>query len=274
MTNSHATTGSDAVANAPLVEVRGVSKTFRQRGQAVDALRDVDLSIGRGEFVSLLGPSGCGKSTLLRIIGGLHGPSTGTVTVDGLDPDAARAGKQFGLVPQSPALLPWRTVAQNVRFLTSLHRGRAAHSVMSDPEIDGLLEAVGLSAFAGSYPHELSGGMQQRASLVRAFSLGAPILLMDEPFAALDEITRADMRYLLLDLWSRINTTVVFVTHSVTEAAILSDRVVVMAARPGRVAAEHRIDLPRPRTPEMEDSPEFHETVRVLRADLRESHGR
>ncbi|MCU1366003.1 MAG: putative transporter ATP-binding protein [Ilumatobacteraceae bacterium] len=274
MTNSHAITPSDAVATAPLVEVRGVGKTFRQRGQAVDALRDVDLSIGRGEFVSLLGPSGCGKSTLLRIIGGLHDPSTGTVTVNGLGPDAARAGKQFGLVPQSPALLPWRTVAQNVRFLTSLHRGRAAHSVMSDAEIDGLLEAVGLSAFAGAYPHELSGGMQQRASLVRAFALGSPILLMDEPFAALDEITRADMRYLLLDLWSRIDATVVFVTHSVTEAAILSDRVVVMAARPGRIATERTIDLPRPRTPEMEDDPEFHEIVRLLRTDLREHHSR
>ncbi|MCU1392927.1 MAG: putative transporter ATP-binding protein [Ilumatobacteraceae bacterium] len=262
------------VLEAPLVEVRDVSKVFRQRGRSVEALAKVDLGIRRGEFVSLLGPSGCGKSTLLRIIGGLHDPSSGTVTVNGLTPDAARAAKQYGLVPQSPALLPWRTVAHNVRFLTGLHTSKASHAVMSDGEIDDLLETVGLDAFKDSYPHELSGGMQQRASLVRAFALGAPILLMDEPFAALDEITRADMRYLLLDLWSRINTTVVFVTHSVTEATILSDRVVVMAPRPGRIATERTIELARPRTPEMEDSTEFHEIVRVLRSDLRESHGR
>jgi NitT/TauT family transport system ATP-binding protein len=261
-----------------LVDVSHVSKTFRQggrqRGRVVQALHDVDLSIGRGEFVSLLGPSGCGKSTLLRIIGGLHSASSGAVTVNGLSADTARAAKQYGLVPQSPALLPWRTVAQNVRFLTGLRRGAATHPVMTDAEIAGLLDTVGLAEFVGAYPHELSGGMQQRVSLVRAFALGAPILLMDEPFAALDEITRADMRYLLLDLWSRINTTVVFVTHSVTEAAILSDRVVVMAAGPGRIASEHRVDLPRPRRAEMEDQPAFHDIVRRLRADLREHHAR
>jgi NitT/TauT family transport system ATP-binding protein len=257
-----------------LVRVRNVSKTFRQRGGAVQALDRVDLDIHRGEFVSLLGPSGCGKSTLLRIIGGLHDASSGHVTVNGLDADAARAAKQYGLVPQSPALVPWQTLGQNVRFLTGLHRGKASHPVMTDVQIDGLLDSVGLAGFTKAYPHELSGGMQQRASLVRAFALGAPILLMDEPFAALDEITRADMRYLLLDLWSRINTTVVFVTHSVTEAAILSDRVVMMAARPGRIASDRRIDLPRPRHPDMEDTAEFHEIVRLLRADLREFHGR
>ena len=256
-----------------LVSVRSVTKTFRQRGGNVQALQRVDLDIGRGEFVSLLGPSGCGKSTLLRIIGGLHEVSSGVVKVNGLDPDAARAAKQYGLVPQSPALVPWKTLGQNVRFLTGLHRGQATHAVMSDAEINGLLETVGLSGFTKAYPHELSGGMQQRASLVRAFALGAPILLMDEPFAALDEITRADMRYLLLDMWGRTNTTVVFVTHSVTEAAILSDRVVTMAARPGRIASDRPINLARPRTPEMEDTAEFHETVRMLRADLREFHG-
>jgi NitT/TauT family transport system ATP-binding protein len=146
--------------------------------------------------------------------------------------------------------------------------------VISDAQIAGLLDTVGLRGFEHAYPHELSGGMQQRASLVRAFALGAPILLMDEPFAALDEITRADMRYLLLDLRNTgLDTTVVFVTHSVQEAVILSDRVVVMAAGPGRIASERTIDLPRPRTPEMEDTAEFHEIVRVLRADLREHHG-
>jgi NitT/TauT family transport system ATP-binding protein len=257
-----------------LIEVRGVTKFFRHRGRAVEALHKIDLSIHRGEFLSLLGPSGCGKSTLLRIIGGLHTTDDGSVTVGGSSPDIARAGKQYGLVPQAPALVPWKTLAQNVRFLTALHRGAEAHDVMSDAEISELLATVGLAGFEKAFPHELSGGMQQRASLVRAFALGAPILLMDEPFAALDEITRADMRYLLLDLWERSKTTVIFVTHSVTEAAILSDRVVVMSAGPGRIAAERIVGLPRPRHTDMEDEPAFHEVVRQLRLDLREHHSR
>ena len=261
-----------AESAAAFVDVEGVSKLFSRRGRTVEALRHVDLKIADGEFISLLGPSGCGKSTLLRIIGGLQSADSGTVRVGGRDTQKARAAKQFGLVPQAPALLPWKTVADNVRFLTSLHRGGSSSQVMNDAEIHDLLATVGLAGFEKAYPHELSGGMQQRVSLVRAFALGAPILLMDEPFAALDEITRADMRYLLLELWSKTRATVVFVTHSVTEAAILSDRVVVMAARPGRIAAERTIDLARPRTPEMEDEADFHEHVRMLRADLREHH--
>jgi NitT/TauT family transport system ATP-binding protein len=253
---------------APPIAVDGVGKTFRGRRRSVHALDDVTLDIAAGEFVSLLGPSGCGKSTLLRIIGGLQSPDTGRVTIGDTTSDAARAAKQFGLVPQAPALVPWKTVDQNVRFLSKLHR-TAAHPPLPDAEIRALLERVGLDQFTKAYPHELSGGMQQRASLVRAFALGAPILLMDEPFAALDEITRADMRYLLLDLWARSGTTVVFVTHSVTEAVILSDRVVVMAPRPGRVAHEHVVELERPRTPDVEDSLEFHEQVRLLRGVLR-----
>jgi NitT/TauT family transport system ATP-binding protein len=256
----------------PLIAVRGVDKLFGRRGRVVTALSGVDLEIGTGEFVSLLGPSGCGKSTLLRLIGGLHEPDHGSITVAGTTAGAARAAKQYGLVPQAPALVPWQTVADNVRFLSRLHRRGAAHDTLDAAEIAELLDAVGLTGFERAYPHELSGGMQQRASLVRAFALGAPILLMDEPFAALDEITRADMRYLLLRLWERMRTTVVFVTHSVTEAAILSDRVIVMAPRPGRVASERRIDLPRPRTAAMEDDAEFHEIVRALRTDLREQH--
>jgi NitT/TauT family transport system ATP-binding protein len=263
-----------AAGTDELVSMRAVDKTFRQRGRAVHALDGIDLGVRRGEFVSVLGPSGCGKSTLLRIIGGLVDADRGVVTVDGVDPQAARAAKQYGLVPQTPALVPWKTLGQNVRFLTDLRRGAEGHATMGDAEIDVLLRTVGLDGFERSYPHELSGGMQQRASLVRAFALGAPILLMDEPFAALDEITRADMRYLLLELWSRHATTVVFVTHSITEAAILADRVLVMASRPGRVVAERTVDLPRPRTPAMEDEPEFHEHVRALRAALREHHGR
>lgn len=252
------------------VSVRGVAKTFRRRGQRTDALSGVDLEIEPGEFVSLLGPSGCGKSTLLRTIGGLVDVDGGVITVDGVSPDAARQRKQFGLVPQAPALVPWATVDDNVSFLTTLHR--SGGTPMAKTDVDQLVSIVGLDPFRRSYPHELSGGLQQRVSLVRGFALGAPVLLMDEPFAALDEITRDAMRYVLLDLWHRTGTTVVFVTHSIAEAVILSDRVVVMAARPGRVAAIERIDLPRPRTPDMEDEPAFHEHVRRLRRDLAAGH--
>ncbi len=265
-------TGAAPAGAEPMVRVHAVGKVFRRKRQLVEALRNVHLDIARGEFVSLLGPSGCGKSTLLRIIGGLEAADRGSVSIGGASAAQARATKQFGLVPQSPALVPWRTVEQNVRLLTQLNRGAEGHPVLAADEVDGLLETVGLSAFRKALPHELSGGMQQRVALVRAFALGAPILLMDEPFAALDEITRADMRYLLLDLWQRIGTTVVFVTHSVTEAVILSDRVVVMAPRPGRVVTVEPIGLGRPRTPEMEDDPAFHTHVRRLRDDLRDSH--
>jgi NitT/TauT family transport system ATP-binding protein len=266
--------GRDPGDTDGFVSVRALDKSFRQRGGTIHALNGIDLDIRRGEFVSLLGPSGCGKSTLLRLVGGLLDADGGTISVDGATPRRARAAKQYGLVPQSPALVPWKTLGQNVRFLTRLRRGAEAHATMGDAEIDDLLHTVGLDGFERAYPHELSGGMQQRASLVRAFALGAPILLMDEPFASLDEITRSDMRYLLLELWERHATTVVFVTHSVTEAAILSDRVLVMAARPGRIVAERIIDLPRPRHPELEDEPPFHEHVRALRAALREHHAR
>jgi NitT/TauT family transport system ATP-binding protein len=255
------------------VSIQGVHKVFRRRGQTVEALRSVDLDIERGEFLSLLGPSGCGKSTLLRVIGGLTGPDAGTVDIGGVTPTEARKSKQFGLVPQTPALVPWATVEKNVKFLSKLDSNRqGGHAPLTDDEVDELIDTVGLGRFRTSYPHELSGGMQQRVSLVRGFALGAPILLMDEPFAALDEITRADMRYLLLELWERTGTTVVFVTHSITEAVILSDRVVVMAARPGRIAAIEPIGLGRPRLPAMEDAAEFHDHVRVLRTQLQDHH--
>ena len=255
-----------------LVDVRGVDKTFARKGARTEALRGVDLAVRRGEFVSLLGPSGCGKSTLIRLIGGLLDADRGTVRVAGEAPTMARAAKQFALVPQTPALLPWLNVRQNVGFLTRLNRGAEGHRTPDAGEVDGLLASVGLERFTEAYPHELSGGMQQRVSLVRAFALGAPIALMDEPFAALDEISRAQMRYLLLDLWDRTRSTVLFVTHSIPEAVILSDRVVVMAARPGRISGVEQIRLDRPRNDAMEDSPAFHEHVSHLRHMLRESH--
>ena len=218
------------------IRLRGVTKFFG----ALEALRMIDLDVEPGEIVTVLGASGSGKTTLLRLIGGLDEPSAGLVTVDDASPHAARVAKRVGFVPQSPALLPWRTVAQNARLLLEVNRTAASDSARSPDE---LLEQVGLAEFRKAYPHELSGGMQQRVSLVRAMALGAPLLLMDEPFAALDEITRADMRHLLARLCESLSTTIVFVTHSIPEAVFLSDRVVVLSNRPGRVVDVEPITL-------------------------------
>ncbi len=250
---------------ADALTIADVGKRFAGRSGDVDALARVGLDVADGEFVTLLGPSGCGKSTLLRIVAGLLAPDAGVVTVLGDTPDAARRAKRIALVPQSPALLPWRTVRSNARLLTEVNRQGDGRRRLDETQIDALLAEVGLAGFGDAYPSELSGGMQQRVALVRAFALGAPVLLMDEPFAALDEILRAEMRYLLLRLWQEHQATVVFVTHSIAEAVLLSDRVVVMAPRPGRVAAVEQIDLPRPRTPEIEDTPAFAAHVVRLR---------
>ena len=250
------------------VTVTGVTKRFGK----VEALAPVSLTVETGEVVTLLGPSGCGKTTLLRIIGGLEAASEGTVLVDGLPPAAARRSKRVGLVPQSPGLLPWRTVRANARLLLDVNR--SANSRPAGNDVDGLLAEVGLDAFADAYPHELSGGMQQRVALVRAFALDAPLLLMDEPFAALDEMTREDMRHLLVRLCERTSATVLFVTHSIAEAAFVSDRVVVMTSRPGRIHADIAVDLGRPRRPELEEDPAFFTAETGLRAALRDGAGR
>ena len=255
---------SDAVTG---IVLRGVSKAFG----ATRALDTVDLDVAPGEVVTLLGPSGCGKTTLLRIVGGLESPTDGTVTVDGQPPAAARERKRIGFVPQSPALLPWRTVEANARLLRDVNR-TANSPEMPDPV--ALLDQVGLGEFRSACPHELSGGMQQRVALVRAFALGAPYLLMDEPFAALDEITRTDMRHLLADLCEPLNASVLFVTHSLAESVFLSDRVAVLSARPGRIVGVEDIDLPHPRTPELEDDPRFFAAETQLRHLLHEGAGR
>jgi NitT/TauT family transport system ATP-binding protein len=249
------------------ISVRGVAKHFG----AVEALRPVDLDVAPGEVVTVLGPSGCGKTTLLRIIAGLEPASAGTVTIDGELPALARGRKQIGFVPQSPALLPWRTVEGNARLLQDVNRA-ANPATLPDPL--ELLDAVGLDDFRLAYPHELSGGMQQRVALARAFALGAPYLLMDEPFAALDEITRADMRHLLARLCEPLNSAVVFVTHSLAEAVYLSDRVVVLSARPGTVVGIETIELPHPRTPALEDDPVFFGAETRLRHLLLNGAGR
>lgn len=253
--------------------ISDVSKTFpgggttrRRHGAPTQALSSIDLDVEPGQTVTLLGPSGCGKTTLLRTIAGLETPTTGTLSINGESPQAARKRKQIGFVPQAPALLPWRSVRANAGLLLDINR--PASPSTPSTTVDELLAEVGLADFADAYPHELSGGMQQRVGLARAFALDAPLLLMDEPFAALDEITRTEMRHLLGRLTEPHGTTVVFVTHSIAEAAFLSDRVIVMSARPGRIVDDVAIELPRPRDPDVEDTTEFFEIAARLRRAL------
>jgi NitT/TauT family transport system ATP-binding protein len=249
------------------IRINAVTKRFGE----VEALSSIDLDVAPGQTVTLLGPSGCGKTTLLRIIAGLEQPSSGQVTIDGTPPAAARAAKRIGFVPQSPGLLPWRSVEANVRLLRDINRS-ANPTMLPDP--GELIDAVGLGTFRNAYPHQLSGGMQQRVALARAFALGTPYMLMDEPFAALDEMTRADMRHLLAELCEPLNTSVVFVTHSLAEAVFLSDRVIVMSPRPGREVGAVAVDLAHPRTPELEDDPVFFAIETQLRRLLHTGAGR
>ncbi len=232
------------------VALRDVSKSFGD----LAVVERLSLDIAANSFVSLVGPSGCGKSTLLRMIAGLEKSSTGAVTIGGASPADLRRTKRLAVVPQQPGLLPWRTVAENARLLLAVNR---RHQPADHPDPLELLAEVGLIDFLDAYPHELSGGMRQRVALVRGFALGAPLVLMDEPFAALDEITRAEMRDLLARLLDRHPATVVFVTHSISEAAYLSDRVLVFSPRPAVVVTDVTVDLPRPRQPDLEDTPAF-----------------
>jgi len=243
------------------IELRDLTKSFGELA-IVDAL---SLDIGSGSFVSVIGPSGCGKTTLLRVIAGLEPATAGGITVDGGSPRAARSHKRVAIVPQQPALLPWRTVYENARLLLDVNRG-ANPPEATEPT--PLLHEVGLGDFLDAYPHELSGGMQQRVALVRALTLGAPLLVMDEPFAALDEITRSEMRTLLNRLVEGRGVTVLFVTHSIAEAVALSDRVLVSSPRPTAVVADIDVDLPRPRATDVEDDPRFVELCAAVRHAL------
>ena len=234
-----------------------------------EALQDINLQIDQGTFVSLIGPSGCGKSTLLRIIGGLIEVDEGAVSIEQMSPAAAQKRKQFAFVPQAPALFPWRTIIQNMNlpFEVNQYAEGAVHLEKLDPI--SLLHSVGLGDYLHYYPGELSGGMQQRVGIARAFSSGSPILLMDEPFSALDEINREKLKYQLLDIWDKYNKTVVFVTHSIREAVLLSDKVVVMSSGPGKISEIIHINLPRPRHEGIEETEAFHRYVSQIRSILR-----
>jgi NitT/TauT family transport system ATP-binding protein len=253
-----------------MIAIDHVSKVYNSNGSAVTALHDVSLSIAAGEFVSLIGPSGCGKSTLMRLIGDLDQPSSGSILVKNKTPERARIDRDYGIVFQAPVLYDWRSVAKNVELPLEV-MGRP--STERHERAQAMLRLVGLQDFGHSYPWQLSGGMQQRVSIARALAFSPSILLMDEPFGALDEITRERMQAELLSIWggADTDTTVIFVTHSIPEAVFLSDRVVVMSPRPGRIEHVVTVDLPRPRDIVTRESPRFFELVTEVRESLRES---
>jgi NitT/TauT family transport system ATP-binding protein len=246
-----------------VVELSGVSKRF-ERGGTV-ALQGIELTIEPGEFVSLIGPSGCGKSTLLRVIGDLVAPTAGRVTVNGKTAHQARLDRDYGIVFQDAVLYDWRTVAKNIALpLEMLGWSRARRA----QRVHELVELVELSGFEQHHPWQLSGGMQQRVSIARALSFSPALLLMDEPFGALDEMTRERLNMELLRIWQETGSTIVFVTHSIAEAVFLSTRVVVMSARPGRVAELVDVDLPQPRAAETREEPRYFELVTAVREAL------
>ena len=247
-----------------VVRIDGVTKTFPQGN--VTALQEIDLELAPAEFVSLIGPSGCGKSTLLRVIGDLIEPTAGSITVNGKSVRQARNDGDYGIVFQDAVLFDWRTVAKNIALpLEMLGWERQRRKA----RVTEMLELVELGGFADHHPWQLSGGMQQRVAIARALSFEPALLLMDEPFGALDEMTRERLNLELLSIWQKTGSTVVFVTHSISEAVFLSTRVVVMSPRPGRIAGMIDVDLPSPRSVETREAPRFFELVTEVRELLR-----
>jgi NitT/TauT family transport system ATP-binding protein len=253
-----------------VVDIRDLGLTFQTADGPVYALKDVNLEIEQGEFVSLIGPSGCGKTTLLRVIADLERATGGGITVNGVSPEEARQRRAYGYVFQAAALYPWRTIERNVALPLEImgvpaaeRRARAAK----------YLELVNLRGFEKKFPWQLSGGMQQRASIARALSFDPELLLMDEPFGALDEIVRDHLNEQLLELWDRTGKTVVFVTHSIPEAVFLSTRIVVMSPRPGRIIDVIETGFPRQRNLDIRETPEFLTVAHRVRAGLRAGHG-
>ena len=256
---------------APVVRLAGVQKAFPVKGGgSTVALLGIDLDIARGEFISLIGPSGCGKSTLLRIVGDLITPSAGTVQVNGKLASQARQDRDYGMVFQAPVLFDWRTVEANVRLPLEIQKVGGGER---DRRVAEMLDLVELTGFGKHYPHQLSGGMQQRVAIARALAFQPAILLMDEPFGALDEMTRERLNAEVLRVWAQTGTTVIFVTHSIPEAVFLSTRVVVMSARPGRISDVIDIDLPQPRDETTRETERYYELVTQVREALRAHHG-
>jgi NitT/TauT family transport system ATP-binding protein len=251
-----------------VVQLKNVTKQFGKDG--VTALQEVDLEIQPGEFISLIGPSGCGKSTLLRVVGDLIQPTSGEVVVNGKSAHQARVDRDYGIVFQDSVLFEWRTVARNIGLPLELAGvGREERK----RRVDEMLDLVELTGFESHHPWQLSGGMQQRVSIARALSFDPALLLMDEPFGALDEMTRERLNLELLRIWEASGSTVIFVTHSISEAVFLSTRVVVMSPRPGRITGIVDVDLPQPRTNRTREGPRFAELVREVRRTLRKGGG-
>ncbi|ASA24634.1 ABC transporter ATP-binding protein [Paenibacillus donghaensis] len=251
-----------AAAQIPEIQLDNVEMRYQTETADVLALHQVSLNIAKGEFVSLLGPSGCGKTTLLRLMADLITPTGGNITVAGKSAREARLAQKYGIVFQSPVLYDWRKVKHNIALPLELLGVKK--SVREEKAME-LLELVGLQGFADKFPWQLSGGMQQRVAIARALSMEPEILLMDEPFSALDEFTRERLNEELLSVWNKVQNTIVFVTHSIPESIFLSDRVFVLSPHPGRLSAIVEIPLPRPRTAEMRNSPQFFELIARIR---------
>jgi NitT/TauT family transport system ATP-binding protein len=251
------------------IEATGLNLVFETADGPVHALKDIDLTVEKGDFVSFIGPSGCGKTTFLRAVAALEHPTGGTLAVNGMSPDAARQARAYGYVFQAAGLYPWRTIARNVALPLEI---MGIPKAERKARVDRVLDLVHLSDFAGKYPWQLSGGMQQRASIARALAFDADILLMDEPFGALDEIVRDHLNEQLLELWARTGKTIGFVTHSIPEAVYLSTRIVVMSPRPGRIHDVIDSPLPRDRPLDIRDSPEFIAVAHRVREGLRAGH--
>ncbi|MCT8996841.1 ABC transporter ATP-binding protein [Chelativorans intermedius] len=258
------------MAQAPVVEARGLSLTFETNDGPVQALSNVDLTVGKGEFVSFIGPSGCGKTTFLRVVADLEQPTAGHVSVNGLSPEAARRARAYGYVFQAAGLFPWRTIEKNVALPLEIMGFSAAEQ---KERVARTLALVNLTGFERKYPWQLSGGMQQRASIARALAFDADLLLMDEPFGALDEIVRDHLNEQLLKLWARTDKTICFVTHSIPEAVYLSTKIVVMSPRPGRVTDIIESTLPKERPLDIRETPEFLEIAHRVREGLRAGMG-